>query len=152
MKPTPQQLIDGVRSRLREVIAPELVSDHARAEIRRVMAVLRDVDWNDAAFITMRENVALEGILADVNAWIEADAARAQALGLTSTPGSIAADSPRSFAECDARNRACRAALAGMIRALSMARSDTKPSWQPELSRLRADIARRLAELHARPR
>ena len=152
MKPTPQQLIDGVRNRLRNAIAPEVTSAHGQAEVRRVMAVLRDLDWNEAAFILMRETGTLAQILADADAWLSSDPARARALGFSQTTLLSAMTPPQTFAEAYAQHAACLAALAGLIGTLSRASSSSARPYEAEISRLRADIALRLGELHARQR
>lgn len=63
MTPAPNDLIASVRNLLRDVVATELQTDVARARLRQVMALLRDVDWNDAALVLWRENTALADLL-----------------------------------------------------------------------------------------
>jgi hypothetical protein len=52
------EVIAGVRTLLKEKIAPNLAPE-AHAELKRVLSVLRDGRWNDAAFDLLRENAAL---------------------------------------------------------------------------------------------
>lgn len=76
MRPTPAEIIVGVRRILREVVEPDVKSDYARAAVRDVRAVLAQVDWDDAGVRLLRENATLHRILLDCRDWISTDAAR----------------------------------------------------------------------------
>lgn len=80
MKIAGNQLIDSVRALLRDTLMPELQSDIARARLRQIMATLRDVDWDEAPFTLLHENLILESLLRQ---W-DGDAHPAQAPSATS--------------------------------------------------------------------
>jgi len=62
MRTTPEAAIEGVRRLLREAVGPELTSEQAVFTLRRIMAVLRETDWNDAGFALFRENEMLQAL------------------------------------------------------------------------------------------
>ena len=112
MRPTPAELAAGVRALLRETVRPELAADERRHQFRRLMAVLRDVRWDEAAFDLLKENAALEDMLRDCIASQPSSEAPwppaiHQALRETSQPG--------SFAEANARNHTLRDAACAAI-------------------------------------
>lgn len=86
-------LLDAARSGLREAVRPEMLSDHARAQLAAVMDILaklaRMSDW--APVIVREERNALEAAIADVES-------RAAAAGLSLPPGRAGDD----------RSAACR--------------------------------------------
>jgi hypothetical protein len=69
MRPTPQEVIDGARAVLKDVVAPDLRSDHARARLDEVRIALAQVDWNDAGFTLAARNRVLAAGLADAGPW-----------------------------------------------------------------------------------
>lgn len=112
MTPSPNQLIKGVRDLLRTSIGPELQSEQARFHLRKVMAVLRGTDWDEAAFALAREVAALQGVIAEASAWV---AAHPQ-YGLSAPDAALPGDAHlQGFALVQANHAACRRALAGFI-------------------------------------
>jgi hypothetical protein len=69
MRPRPSELIGGVRSILKETIEPELSSEHAKARLREVRALLAQVDWDEAGFTLVRRNESLRAGLESLDAW-----------------------------------------------------------------------------------
>lgn len=80
MRPTPSETIAGIRKILKEVVEPEVHSEHALSRLREIRAVLAQTDWDDAALHLRRRTEATRALLADVRAWIEADPERRTAL------------------------------------------------------------------------
>lgn len=76
MRPTPAEIIAGVRRILREIVEPDVTSDYARAAVRDVRAVLAQVNWDDAGIRLVHDNATLHRILLDCRDWIRADACR----------------------------------------------------------------------------
>ena len=66
MRPSPQELIDGVRRVLKDVIEPELTSDHAKQRLAETRAVLAQVDWDNAGLLLAQRTAALRHVLADL--------------------------------------------------------------------------------------
>lgn len=143
MRPSPNQLVSAIRDVLRDSIAPELKGERAILNLRKVMSVLREVDWDDAAFQLATENDALRELASEGLRWIDAQsggrAGNADAadliLGFLST-----AERPRTYAELAQANVAGRTALAALIEAASRRKSDSA-------AELRARLARALASL-----
>ncbi|WP_216892261.1 hypothetical protein [Nocardia alni] len=50
MRPSPSEVVAGIRAILAETIAPELTSEHARSRLAEIRAVLAQIDWDDAGF------------------------------------------------------------------------------------------------------
>jgi hypothetical protein len=75
MKPLPSEVIAGVRRILKETIAPELTSDHARSRLDEIRAVLAQVDWDDAGFVLAARNRILADALGRIEEWRTADPA-----------------------------------------------------------------------------
>ena len=92
MRPTPTELADGIRLLLRKAGA-EMHGERTKAQMRRVMSVLKGVRWDNAAFDLLHEN--------------EIFSAGLEAFGATPAP----ATTPRSFTEANAQNLALRTAL-----------------------------------------
>lgn len=80
MRPLPSEVIAGVRRILKETIEPELRSGHARSRLAEVRAVLKQVDWDDAAFALAARNRALAEVLDRIAAWRATDPAREAAV------------------------------------------------------------------------
>lgn len=69
MRPVPSEIIEGVRSILKSTIEPEVRSEHGKARLREVRAMLAQVDWDDAGFTLARRNERLRTSLAALEAW-----------------------------------------------------------------------------------
>jgi hypothetical protein len=76
MKPLPSEVITGVRRILKETIAPELTSDHARSRLDEIRAVLAQVDWDDAGFALAARNRSLAEVLGRIEEWRAGDPER----------------------------------------------------------------------------
>jgi hypothetical protein len=59
MRPRPSEVVSGIRSVLAETIGPELGSEHARARLAEIRAVLAQIDWDDAGFALLARSVEL---------------------------------------------------------------------------------------------
>src|SRR5256885_1945886 len=100
MRPTPAEVIAGVRRILKDVIEPEVGSEYARSRLRELRAVLAQVDWNDAALHLQQECDLLAEQLAVADSWIAAEPARESAFGrLDPTVDDMARR--RTFADLD---------------------------------------------------
>lgn len=77
MRPHPSEVVAGIRSTLREVIAPELSSDHARTRLDEIRSVLAQIDWDEAGFLLAGRNARLAAALGAFAAWAAGDGARA---------------------------------------------------------------------------
>jgi hypothetical protein len=80
VKPLPSEVIAGVRRILKETIAPELTSGHARSRLEEVRAVLAQVDWDDVAFALAARNRELADALERIEAWRTADPVRSDVI------------------------------------------------------------------------
>lgn len=69
MRPTPQELVDGVRRLLRDVVAPELTSAHAKHRLAEIRSGLAQVDWDDAGLRLRREVVTRRSLLEELQQW-----------------------------------------------------------------------------------
>lgn len=69
MRPRPSEIVTGVRAILKDVIGPELSSEHAKSRLSEVRAVLAQVDWDNAGFALAARNAALLKGLADAQEW-----------------------------------------------------------------------------------
>lgn len=63
MRPRPSETIDGIRKILADTIAPELTSEHARARLSEIRAVLAAVDWDNSGFTLVSQSSALAAAL-----------------------------------------------------------------------------------------
>ena len=79
MRPTPSEVVQGVRRILRDVIEPDLASEHVRKQLRQIRAVLAQVDWNNAGFALAERNRRLADALIDLRRWVEQDPQRMSA-------------------------------------------------------------------------
>lgn len=111
MRPEPNELIAGIRAVLRETIGPELAGSPAVAALRRIMVILKETDWNEAAFLVRDENRVLADIAGAVEAWLRASGFPAAALPDLAPGG----DAEGSFRAIAARNAALRGALADFV-------------------------------------
>ncbi|MBD0859782.1 hypothetical protein IA539_00935 [Gordonia sp. zg691] len=78
MTPLPSEVIVGVRRILRDTIAPELTSGHARARLDDIRAVLAQVDWDDAGFHLARRCHQMATSLQAIDRWRASDGERTQ--------------------------------------------------------------------------
>jgi hypothetical protein len=72
-------VVQGVRRILRDVIEPDLASEHVRKQLRQIRAVLAQVDWNNAGFALAERNRRLADALIDLRRWVEQDPQRMSA-------------------------------------------------------------------------
>lgn len=116
MRPTPDEVIAGVRALLKQEIAPAL-DPTAEKMLKRVMAVLRDGRWNEAAFDLLRENAAFADLARQCATRIDASAGLPDAMSTIAAALVAAADRPAaaSFVEANAMNLALRSALSRFI-------------------------------------
>lgn len=145
MKPTPNQIVDGIRALLRESVLPGTESEQVKADLRRIMAVLRDTDWNEFAFALLRENAALAELAQQAIEWNTAQPAREACFGLL--PASLQASvlglsRDDSFARAQQRNLDLRQALADFI---DRCPDQELPGFEG-LAQLRARMASTLAD------
>src|SRR5690606_33760499 len=96
----PGEAAEGIRKLLRATIGPELGSEQAVFTLRRIMTILRETNWDDAAFALMAENAALCTLAAQVGSVLDetelADG-RTDALGRWRSLAARA-EMPRSYA------------------------------------------------------
>jgi hypothetical protein len=71
MRPTPAEVIAGVRRILKEAIEPELTSDYARSRLTEIRAVLAQVDWDDSATALARGNAEVAALAERAMEFIE---------------------------------------------------------------------------------
>lgn len=112
MRPTPAEVIEGVRRVLRDVVEPEVGSEYARSRLREVRAVLAQIDWDDAALRVREERNRIRDLLSEAQVWIAADDERARALA--NLDGRLEA-SPTPQQEPLAEANASRAAEAALL-------------------------------------
>lgn len=116
MRPAPQEVIDGVRRVLRDVVEPEISSDHARQRLQEVRAVLAQVDWNDAGLRLASRTAELREVLLAMQAAGLVDPAGTEALG-----GRLGT----TFDELQAQYASCAAVVVSLLRPLEdLARRD----------------------------
>jgi hypothetical protein len=114
MRPTPAEVIAGVRRVLRDVVEPEVASDYARSRLREVRAVLAQLDWDDAALSVRRQQDTMLGLLNGAREWIAGDGARASAFG-DLFPRLSSADAETEGAETLAELNAAHATTAALV-------------------------------------
>jgi hypothetical protein len=120
VRPTPAEVISGVRRILRDVVEPEVGSEFARSRLREVRAVLAQVDWDDAALQVRRDRDTLRALNAESRAWMLADPARAAAFeGLASPITPSDGPEPEPFTDLNASYAAEAALLAEVSGALA---------------------------------
>lgn len=115
MRPTPDEVIAGVRAILKSDIAPALPRA-AQPQLRRVMAVLRDGRWSEAGFDVLHENAVLARLAHDLAEGL-GDLVLPQEIAPLSNQLSSAAvySTPESFAEANEINRVLRAAISALL-------------------------------------
>jgi hypothetical protein len=109
-------VVQGVRAILRDVIEPDLSSEHARKQLRQIRAVLAQVDWNDAGFTLAERNRRLAEALLDLRRWAERDTQRSSAFS-AATPAlrDIAAPELDTFASQAEWERRLSAAAVAVV-------------------------------------
>lgn len=78
MRPTPAEVIAGVRRILKDVVEPSVSSGYARSALDQVRAVLAQVDWNDASTTLAGEADELIALSARAVEWIGVSDARGE--------------------------------------------------------------------------
>lgn len=63
MRPTPTETASALRRVLKEVVAPELTSDHAKQRLEEVRVVLGQIDWDDAGLALRARVEALQELV-----------------------------------------------------------------------------------------
>lgn len=116
MRPAPDEVIAGVRALLKQEVGPSLPK-HAQPHLRRIMSVLRDGRWNEAAFDLLRENTLFASLALKC---VDALDAAAQSMPDTSSlaeelRAAAGAQTPATFAAANEINRRSRAALCQFI-------------------------------------
>ena len=76
MRPTPDEVITGIRRILKDVVEPAVTSDYALTALANVRAAMAQVDWNDASTTLAVESAALQGIAARAITWIDEESDR----------------------------------------------------------------------------
>lgn len=119
MRPCPNEVIAGVRDILKREISPHL-PDYAQPHLKRIMAVLRDGRWDDAAFDVLQENAQFADLARVCAARIDRAGERPEALEGCASALRAAAEfgAPASFAQANAINRTLRGALVGCLEAM----------------------------------
>jgi hypothetical protein len=70
VRPSPAEIIAGVRAILADTIAPELRSDHARSRLSEIRAVLAQIDWDNAGFVLRARTTELALRLSAAGPWV----------------------------------------------------------------------------------
>jgi hypothetical protein len=117
MRPTPAEVIAGVRRILKDVVEPEVGSEYARSRLREIRAVLAQVDWDDAAFHLRRECDSLQDQLVAARSWIAAEPQRLAAF--EQVPQADGSSEPQTFAELNSARRELAAHLVTVLDALA---------------------------------
>lgn len=147
MRPAPHEIIAAVRDLLREIIAPDVASNEGKVVLRRIMAVLRDVRWDDLTLAMARENRELAAMAKAAGNWISADPGRGK--GWNALLSEIVAavgdtDCLDSFEGLQTANLRLCMALAQFV---EMASAGGEAQGVDGLEGLRRDFAGRLASL-----
>ena len=88
-RPTPGEIIDGVRRILRDVIEPAITSEHAASKLRDVRDVLAQVPWDDLPAIEQGHRAATAQAIGLALIWQSDDVARATVFSGSVLPGLI---------------------------------------------------------------
>lgn len=134
MRPSPQELVDGVRRILKEVVEPELTSDHARQRLAETRAVLAQLDWDNAGLLLAQRTAALREVLADL-----------QEAGLPVPPAVLVEPLGTSYQVLSRQHGACGTALIALLPAL-----DEAAATDPRLAEVRAALLATLLQEPAR--
>lgn len=76
MRPTPAEVISGVRRILADVVDPEVRSEYARARLREVRAVLAQLDWDNAGLGLQSDVARMRQLLRELCEWATAEPVR----------------------------------------------------------------------------
>jgi hypothetical protein len=119
MRPSPDEVIAGVRAILKQDVAAALPAA-AQPQLKRVMAVLRNGRWNEAAFDLLRENAEFARLASDCAARLDRENGLPVSFASISATLRTAAnyEPPSSFAEANKANRCLRKALAACLEAV----------------------------------
>lgn len=105
MRPTPAEVITGVRRILKDVVEPAVSSDYASNALNQVRAVLAQVDWNDSSTALAVESRALSELAQQGMDWIGAAEGRRARFGVgLEQLRMIASAEENAFAGFDERN------------------------------------------------
>jgi hypothetical protein len=80
-RPTPGEIIDGVRRILRDIVGPAITSEHAASKLRDVRDVLAQVPWDDLASIEQAHREATAQAVGLALTWRAEDVSRAALFG-----------------------------------------------------------------------
>ena len=136
MRPTPTQTVEGVTRILRDTVAPAVTDQHAAAQLRQAIAVLSQLDAEDATVHLQRADAALEELLAALRPWAAQTPARGPLLdALSPPPGGDGEHSSGdgTYAATLAAHLHHRAALASFVAALAAWRQQHGPADSQEL-------------------
>lgn len=70
MRPRPSEVVQGVRSVLKDVVAPAVLDAHARGRLEECRIALAQVDWDDAGFLLAARNRSLAQALEAAHSWV----------------------------------------------------------------------------------
>jgi hypothetical protein len=143
MRPSPAEAADGLARILRDTVAPHIGDPHAATQLRQVIAVLGQIDWNDSAFALLAADQRLMDLLSNCTSWIDDAPAR---LGSFSPIRLEPGPAPTSFSEAAEHHRRHRQMLSTFIDELAGWRvNESDGASQPIVDR----IGRALAGLEA---
>ncbi|MDH3015647.1 MULTISPECIES: hypothetical protein [Gordonia] len=71
MRPRPSEIIAGIRTVLKDTVAPSCSGEHARARLDEIRAVLAQVDWDNAGFELAQRTDRLEVALREARRWLD---------------------------------------------------------------------------------
>lgn len=147
MKPTPNELISGVRKLLKEEVGPELEGSTGITALKKIMSVLRDIDWNEAGFRLIAENDQLLQLLDRISAQIVVLEDTPVLSSLQGRIRSCSGSSATSFASALQLNEERRALIAEFVEIISNEEASPLPS--SECATWRSELAKALASMHA---
>lgn len=142
MRPTPNELIAGIRSLLRDSIGSHLQDPAAAADLKKVMSVLRDVDWNEAGFALLAENRELVRLLDEIKCWVSGLPSGAPVFAglLQEMPACTGRPEARTFAEAIDVNQTCRSLLGDFVDLISREAEDVAPAAERQEWRRRVAV------------
>lgn len=119
MRPTPAEVISGVRRILADVIDPEIRSEYARARLREVRAVLAQLDWDNAGLGMQSDVARMRQLLGEFSRWATAEPARSRHFApYTAQLGTMIAsetDAGSDFSACNSRKAEQDQVVIGLI-------------------------------------
>lgn len=119
MRPSPADVITGVRRILKDVVGPEVASEYARSRLAEVRAVLAQVDWNDAALRLRQDVLVQRQLLAEIDRWRSASLDRVEHFAAVA-PANICTELPATYDELDEVYRSEAASLVELNRSLAI--------------------------------